>query len=473
MVIFVAMSFKLMILRRRAGAALGLAAVAVSAGCAVVPDRAPSGAASGAAAPAVDSALAVLTFDSVWSRIANTHYDTAFGGVDWAALGAEYRPRAATARTLPALRGVLLQMLDRLGESHFGLIPHELAGTLDGSGVVASDGEAGLEVRIAEGDIVVWRLDPDGAAAAAGVELGWSLVSVAGRPVAPRLQALAALADQRTARTRLLYQLNAEVSGTAGEELSLRFRRADGREVERRVQLRRRTGEVVSFSSLPPTIAALHAERLQTDAGCVGVIRFTMWLVPLAQAFDRAVDEARDCAGMIVDLRGNPGGVAGMVMGTAGHFLNDTLPLGFMKTRTAELRFKANPRRVRRDGSPTEPFAGRLAILTDEMTASTSEFFAEGLQGVGRARVFGTRSAGQALPAMMVRLPTGDALMYVVANFTGPNGSRIEGRGVVPDDVVEITRQDLLQGRDAPFEAALDWIAGGVTAGQHSGGSEP
>jgi carboxyl-terminal processing protease len=230
---------------------------------------------------------------------------------------------------------------------------------------------------------------------------------------------------------------------------------------------------VVSFSSLPPTIAALHGERLTTAAGCVGVIRFTMWLVPLTPAFDRAVDEARDCAGMVVDLRGNPGGVAGMVMGTAGHFLADTLALGFMKTRTTQLRFKANPRRVRSDGSRTEPFSGRLAILTDEMTASTSEFFAEGLQGVGRARVFGTRSAGQALPAMMVRLPTGDVLMYAVANFTGPDGSRIEGRGVVPDDIVEITRTDLLAGRDAPFEAALDWIAGGVAAGQHSGGIEP
>jgi hypothetical protein len=48
----------------------------------------------------VDSALALLTFDSAWSRIATTHYDTAYGGVDWPASATELRPRAAAARTL-------------------------------------------------------------------------------------------------------------------------------------------------------------------------------------------------------------------------------------------------------------------------------------------------------------------------------------------------------------------------------------
>jgi carboxyl-terminal processing protease len=471
------MSFQNMTLRR------GLAAVAVligttATGCAgppqgVTPNTSPN-ASSRAGAP-VDSATAILTFDSVWSRISNTHYDTAFGGVDWAAVRIELRPAAGAAATLPELRGVLLEMLDRLGESHFGIIPGDLAGALDGTVTVSADGDPGMEVRLAEDAVVVWRIDPAGAAAAAGIERGWLLHSVDGRPFAPRIAALNALAEteQRTARTRLLYQLNAELGGAAGSTLTLALRTAADEDIERQVRLGRRTGEVVSFSSLPPTIAAVHSERLDTPAGCVGTIRFTMWLVPLTADFDRAVDEARSCTGMVVDLRGNPGGVAGMVMGTAGHFLNDTLPLGFMKTRTTELRFKANPRRVRSDGSRMEPFSGRLAILVDEMTASTSEFFAEGLQGVGRARVFGTRSAGQAPPATMVRLPTGDVLMHAIANFTGPNGSRIEGRGVVPDEVVEITRRDLLARRDAPFEAALDWIAGGSAAGQHSGGSEP
>jgi carboxyl-terminal processing protease len=142
-----------------------------------------------------------------------------------------------------------------------------------------------------------------------------------------------------------------------------------------------------------------------------------------------------------------------------------------MRSRTGpELRFKANPRRVRPDGTPVEPYAGPLAILTDEMSASTSEFFAAGLQGVGRARVFGGNSAGQALPAMLIRLPTGDVLMHVMADFTGPGGVRIEGRGVQPDIPVADTRQGLLVQRDAPLRAALDWIASAGRAGAHPSG---
>lgn len=426
---------------------------------------------SPAAAQPIDSTLAVLTFDSAWSIIARAHYDTAYNGVDWDGVAAELRPAAAAARTTPALRSVITAMLERLGESHYAILPQQAAGAIESGGGSVVTGEAGLEVRLVEGDLVVWRVDPAGAAAGAGVRTGWRVVAIDGRPVRPRLDALAALPadERRVARTRLLFQANAELTGVAGEAKVVDLMTGEDETRQFVLPLRQREGQVIAFANLPPTVARLQLERIDQGGGCAAVIRFTMWLVPLVQAFDDAVDEVRDCTGIVVDLRGNPGGVAGMVMGTAGHFLNDTLPLGFMKTRTAELRFKANPRRVRSDGTLTEPFGGRLAILTDEMTASTSEFFAEGLQAVGRARVFGTRSAGQALPALMSPLPNGDVLMHVVADFTGPDGTRIEGRGVVPDVVIETTRRDLLYQRDAPLMAALDWISGGA-AGVPEGG---
>jgi carboxyl-terminal processing protease len=84
--------------------------------------------------------------------------------------------------------------------------------------------------------------------------------------------------------------------------------------------------------------------------------------------------------------------------------------------------------------------------------------FAAAMQAIGRARVFGERTAGQALPAVATRLPTGDVLMHVVADFVAPDGTRIEGRGVVPDEVVPLTRSDLVAGRDAPLESAIRWL---------------
>ena len=85
------------------------------------------------------------------------------------------------------------------------------------------------------------------------------------------------------------------------------------------------------------------------------------------------------------------------------------------------------PVRVSRSGQPLQPYEGHVAIVVDEMSASTTEILAAALQRLGRARVFGTPSAGQALPALLTRLPNGDRLMYVIADFAGPG--RVAHRG--------------------------------------------
>jgi carboxyl-terminal processing protease len=218
-------------------------------------------------------------------------------------------------------------------------------------------------------------------------------------------------------------------------------------------------GRFSRFGNLPPLPATFEYERRTlADGRCVGVIHFEYWLPPVMPVLDRAVDSLRTCAGIVLDLRGNLGGVAGMMMGVSGHFLAEPRTLGTMRTRGEEMRFVANPRRATDAGVAVEPFAGSLAILVDGLSASTSEMFAAAMQALGRARLFGERTAGQALPAMATRLPNGDVLMHVVADFVSPDGSRIEGHGVYPDEPVPLTRADLAVGRDAPLAAALRWI---------------
>jgi carboxyl-terminal processing protease len=145
-------------------------------------------------------------------------------------------------------------------------------------------------------------------------------------------------------------------------------------------------------------------------------------------------------------------------MGIAGHFMTERTPLGTMKTRDAELKFAANPRLVDAAGRRVTPYGGPVAILIDGMTGSASECFAGGLQSLGRVRVFGQTSMGQALPAFFDKLPNGDVLIHATGDFVTANGTRLEGRGVIPDESVPATRQDLLAGRDAAEAAALAWI---------------
>ena len=96
--------------------------------------------------------------------------------------------------------------------------------------------------------------------------------------------------------------------------------------------------------------------------------------------------------------------------------------------------------------------------LVDELSASTTEILAAALQRLGRARVFGTPSAGQALPALLTKLPNGDRLMYVIGDFAGPAGGRLEGAGVSPDQPTPRSRSALLAGRDDALDAAVRWV---------------
>jgi carboxyl-terminal processing protease len=176
------------------------------------------------------------------------------------------------------------------------------------------------------------------------------------------------------------------------------------------------------------------------------------------QLFQKAMDDFRTSDGVVIDLRGNPGGLAAMLMGISGHFLAEPKPLGVMKTRDSELRFVANPRLVNASGARVDVYGGPVAILVDALSGSASECFTGGMQSLGRVRVFGQTSMGQALPALFDKLPNGDVLIHAYGDFVTADGTRLEGRGVIPDQPVPLTRADLLADRDATLDAALAWI---------------
>ena len=217
-------------------------------------------------------------------------------------------------------------------------------------------------------------------------------------------------------------------------------------------------GIPVVLGNLPVQSAFLEAVESHTLSGRrVGIIRFNIWMAALAEPFAQAIDRFRNADGLIIDLRGNPGGLADMIRGIAGHLLTEPAVLGRMHMRQADLEFHANPRLSTSDGRRVQPFAGPVGLLVDGLTGSASECFAGGLQSLKRVRVFGTTSMGQALPASTKRLSNGDVLLYAIGDFVTSTGLRLEGRGVVPDEVVALTPDALAAGHDAE-DAAMAWL---------------
>lgn len=430
--------------------------------------RAAAQAPASRAAEPISRELAVATFDSAWGRIGATHYDTLMGGVDWTAVRDSLRPRAAEARTLGALRVTIAAMLGTLRESHFVLIPQEAADAIDPDGgrvgaVGGAPGDVGIELRLLADTVVVSRVRSGSAAERAGVRPGWILDSV-GRFSAVRARATMGAGElpRRQLVAMIPGSAAAQFAGEAGTPVHAVFTDARGRTRALRMIREPLRGTPIRFGNLPTMFVEVeHEARPLAGGGCAGIIRFNAWMLPAAARLDSAVDAVRHCDGVVVDIRGNPGGIGAMVMGFGGHFLDSAAALGVLRTRANTLRFVANPRRADMGHRPVRPFAGPLAIVVDSLSMSTSEIFAAGMQMTGRARLFGENTPGLALPAVVTRLPTGDAMMHVFADFTDPRGTRIEGRGAVPDVLVPLTRADLLAGRDAPVDSALAWIAAG------------
>ena len=211
-------------------------------------------------------------------------------------------------------------------------------------------------------------------------------------------------------------------------------------------------GKIIRFANLPEL--RLHFEAKKLPSG-IGYIRFNEFLDPVSimPKVETAVRDFAKSPGVIIDLRGNPGGIGIMAMGIAGFFIaEEGKQLGMMTMRDATLKFVVFPR--------PETYDGPLAVLVDGGSASTAEIFAQGMQDLGRARIFGSLTAGAALPSDIVRLPNGDRFQYAQASYTSVKGRVLEGNGVVPDEDVRGTADASAAGRDLVIEAAETWIAG-------------
>jgi carboxyl-terminal processing protease len=399
---------------------------------------------------------AVETFDAAWTIVRDTHFDKTFNGVNWDAVRTELRPRAAAAKSTTELRLVLRDMLGRLSQSHFTILP----ATADGSTDIASgNADPGFDVRLTADGLLITSVDPGGSAALAGVKPGWRVKAIGPAAVDDMLRRLPHEADDRFRRLDAWRAAEVRLRGPAGSGVVVAFEDEADRRVELTLQRRSAIGEPVTVGNLPTMFVRVSARREPTPAGAVaGVIAFNVWMAAVDAHFQKAMDDLRASDGIVIDLRGNPGGLAFMLTGISGHFLSERVLLGLMKTRDSELKFVANPRVVNARGERVPHYAGPLAILVDGLSGSASECFSGGMQSIKRARVFGETTMGQALPALFDRLPNGDVLIHAYGDFVTADGTRLEGRGVVPDEKVVPARGDLLAGRDPVLAAALAWV---------------
>ncbi|RDS62134.1 PDZ domain-containing protein [Streptomyces sp. M7] len=243
--------------------------------------------------------------------------------------------------------------------------------------------------------VEVTKVRPGSPAAEAGIRAGDRLRSVDGettdgRPVSEVVAALRGDAEEAAAGTSVVVGLQ---RGERAWELTLRRAR---------------------LSTDPVTV------REAGDG--VTVIRIASFTKGSGKAVRAALRRASS-AGVVLDLRGNPGGLVTEAVTAASAFLDGGL------VATYDVDGDQRALHAEPGGDTDRP----LVALVDGGTMSAAELLTGALQDRGRAVVVGSRTFGKGSVQMPSRLPDGSVAELTVGHYRTPSGRTVDGRGIAPD----------------------------------------
>ena len=388
--------------------------------------------------------------DAAWQTVNDSYFDPTFGGKDWQAIGDQYRQKLATVQDDGAFWfQVLNPMLFELGVSHIGALPAKLASQIDP--ITFARGSLGMDVRLLDGKPIVTQVFEGSPAEEAGLRPGFMVISVDGWTQSGiAAHALQTPPDnERNRRANAIMGLRSLLFGETGREVVVEYLDESDRLQRGSLQFAPRNGVACAQldPSTPPACAEIEVKRL---ADGTGYLRFSGFVTAVLDSVLAALDDLRDAPALIIDLRGNPGGVFPVRKTIASHLVGE--PKLFVRYQQRDRLEEAYL-----DPVP-DPYQGEVVILVDELSASSSEEFAGSLQALGRATIVGSQTPGRCLTVNIAPLPNSGLLLYPFGQSLTPDGRVLEDNGVVPDIEVGLDRQQLLQGIDSQLETALTYL---------------
>ena len=204
------------------------------------------------------------------------------------------------------------------------------------------------------------------------------------------------------------------------------YTRLRGAEETEALYLKRRSDSLETDRSGAPTSSS--STFITRDlGGDIGYLRLTSFSDPSSrEAIRKALERMAEDQGLVLDLRGNAGGLASEADAIAGMLMETGETIGVQRSAAGEAIQKV---------PQTHPVFSRkpMVILTDRRTGSAAEKLAAGLQGSGRATVLGEGTFGKGAAQMSRLLPGGPMLLVTAVESLSPSGAAIQGRGVIPD----------------------------------------
>lgn len=275
-----------------------------------------------------------------------------------------------------------------------------------------TDGELsgiGIEVDLRDDNITVIAPIEGSPAAKAGLRPGDRIVAIDGQPT----------------RGQPIDKLVRKMRGLPGTRVVLSVRRESADKLLN-VEILREKFHVASVSGkrLSGNVAYLRIKQFQRGTHD-----------EMVRALGRLRDQSGEpIAGVVLDLRNNPGGLVDEAVAIADEFLASG---GIYSTRRrGEI---VDEVRARAGGALTKP---RTVVLVNENSASAAELVAGALQDAQRATIVGAQTFGKGSVQTILDLPGGAGMRLTTMRYYTPSGRSIQARGIVPDVAIEKPKSD-------------------------------
>jgi len=295
-------------------------------------------------------------------------------------------------------------------------IESQLTGSFSGVGIV---------MKSLRNEIVVDGLLPGAPAEASGIQVGDVIAEV----------------DGESTRNLSLSEAQQKIRGPEGTGVRLGMRRGT-------------SSQLIYFDLVRKSIDIPVLEQSVPEAG-IGLISLADWTDGIEAKLEQALTglQAQGVRGIILDLRGNPGGYMNEAIKAADLFLRSgTIVTSKGKSSAANQEYRA-------DGKVLSDLP--LVILMDRGSASASEIFSGAMQDNARAVVVGENSFGKSSIQKILPLADASGIKLTIAKYMTPSGTNIDEEGIRPDVVVSnpvFVTQDLQ--KEKALEIMRKMIAG-------------
>lgn len=387
----------------------------------------------------IERERALSMLNVVKSDLKNNYYDPAFRGMDVDARFKTAEEKVKAATSLGQAFGIVAQALLDLNDSHTFFVPPRRPETIT----------YGWQMQMIGDKCFVVAVKPGSDAAAKGLKEGDQVISVMGfKPSRKDLWKMIYYFNLISPRPALV----AVVQSPGGEprEMELKAKIKPG------TVIRDLTNELEVFDVLRNVEDNYMIGRHRYYEDIEGVF---VWKMPEFDLSDKSVDEMIDKAkkknAMIMDLRGNPGGLIKTLLRLIGNFFDKDMKMADAKERKA-----TKPEIAKTRGS--SPFSGKLVVLIDSNSASSSELFARVMQLEKRAVIIGDQSDGKVMRSRSYGHDLGAETLVSFnvsvtnADYIMSDGQSLENLGVKPDELLLPTGEDLAAKRDVVMARAFE-----------------